>query len=403
MKQPKRLTAAFCRTVKEPGHYGDGGRGSNGLALRVLRSENGRVTRSFTQQLRKSDRTALAFGLGRAETVSLDEARARAFRNVERLKAGEEMRPKVAPALRLAPTFAECRDAFYDYKRPSLKAGSKTEHKARLRLLKYASPLLNRPVSAIARRDIIDTLRAIDADVTRGKLCTEISAIMEWAVVCEWITANPAAGVVKFFQAKHETISNAALAPAEIPDALDALDAHIQWPHTALALRFIAVTAVRSGEARGATWGEIDVDARLWRIPASRMKMGRPHVVPLSDAALAVLDKARALTDGGDLVFPSPRGVVMGSNKLSHPMTELNLAGTPHGLRASFATWAEERDYRGIAIDLCLAHDKKSATTKAYMRHDFWIERVALMEAWGRMVEGREQQAEIVELAAHRA
>ena len=391
-----KLTVGKVRALMIPGRYGDG----ETLHLSV----SPRETKSWVQRVvingRRHD-----IGLGGWPVVSLATARERAFNNRVAIAHGRD--PLAEKRKGKALTFREAADrTFKANKARWRRSGTADDWSAAMR--KYVYPAFgDRPVDQISRDDVLRVLTPVwtSKPALARKLRQRIRGVLELAMAHGHVDANMAGDGIDGALPPMPSVKEhyRALPYQEVWAALDAIEGSLRAsPAVRACIRFVVLTACRSGEARGATWGEIDVDARLWRIPASRMKMGRPHVVPLSDAALAVLDKARALTDGGDLVFPSPRGVVMGSNKLSHPMTELNLAGTPHGLRASFATWAEERDYRGIAIDLCLAHDKKSATTKAYMRHDFWIERVALMEAWGRMVEGREQQAEIVELAAHR-
>ena len=159
------------------------------------------------------------------------------------------------------------------------------------------------------------------------------------------------------------------------------------------ALRFLVLTACSTVEVRGAKWGEIDLFAREWRIPADRMKSGREHRVLLSDAAVAVLESARHLRRANDLVFPSP--CAGGSGMLARVMTLNNAMksaglgeyGTPHGFRSSFRDWCSERTDADRAVcEKALAHAVGSAVERSYARSDLFEKRCALMDAWAEFV-----------------
>ena len=154
-----------------------------------------------------------------------------------------------------------------------------------------------------------------------------------------------------------------------------------------LCFRFLVLTAARSGEARGATWGEVDLDAREWRIPGSRMKGGIEHRQPLSDAALEVLERARELDDGSGLIFPSPSrpGRPLSDMAMTKLLRDVGLAGraTVHGFRSSFRTWSSEHaDAPREVCELALAHRVGSAVEQAYARSDLLEKRRALMQQW---------------------
>lgn len=154
-----------------------------------------------------------------------------------------------------------------------------------------------------------------------------------------------------------------------------------------LCLRFLVLTAARSGEARGATWNEIHLDAVEWRIPGERRKSGEPHRVPLSDAAIAVLEQARPLRDESVLIFPS-------SVKPGHPMSDMTLTqvlqktglvdrATVHGFQSAFRDWAAECTSAPRAVmELSLAHAVGSSVEQAYARSDLIEKRRALMQQW---------------------
>ena len=150
----------------------------------------------------------------------------------------------------------------------------------------------------------------------------------------------------------------AALPYSEVGAALAKVDASTAGETTKACLRFLTLTAVRSGEARGATWDEIDLDAREWRLPASRMKTGEPHRVPLSGPAVTILEAMRPLRGQSDLVFPGAQGKPISQSTLIKALqTATNTTASVHGFRSSFRTWSAEKTSatRDIA-EMCLAH-----------------------------------------------
>jgi len=174
-----------------------------------------------------------------------------------------------------------------------------------------------------------------------------------------------------------------------------------------LALLFTILTAARSGEVRAATWDQIDLTEKTWSRPAGIMKMGVPHVIPLSDAALAVLERARPHSGGKGLIFPGQRSKA-GPRALSDmTLTKaLRTAGqdsvTVHGFRSSFRDWAAEKmpTVPAMVAEMALAHSVGTETERAYLRSDLQEQRRALMTAWGNYCTGT---AAVDDLAAHRA
>ena len=160
-----------------------------------------------------------------------------------------------------------------------------------------------------------------------------------------------------------------------------------------LCLRFLILTASRSGEARGVTWVEMDLDNRLWTIPAERMKGGAEHRVPLSDGALDVLHEATTLRDDSGLIFPSPRkhGSSLSDMALTKVLRDCGLAdrATAHGFRSAFRDWASENtDASHAVMERALAHTVADAVEAAYARSDLLERRRALLADWGRFVTG---------------
>ena len=406
MDRPKRLSQAFCQSVKRAGRYGDG-RGGNGLALLVRdRLDNGVLTKSWIQQLWPRDGKTVNVGLGALASVSLADARAQAAANAARLRAGEPVRePRGLPSARFVPTVRKAADGWFDLQRSRWKA-ERTEHGLRQRMENHAAQLLDKRVDAVARKDVMDALSKVEQVSTRRRLLENLRSVFDYCILNEWRSDNPADNAVraalvsgKAQQPKH----HASLAASEIASVLARVDALDIWPMIPLATRFTALTCCRSGEVRGAFWAEIDREARTWTIPAERMKSARPFVVPLSRAAMGVLDEAALHSDGGPLVFPSQRsGKPMASARLSEVVSACSGA-TVHGLRASFRTWAAESGMPHDVSEMVLAHAVGSATELAYKRSDFYLARVDVMERWASVVEGREDAGQIVELDSRRA
>ena len=154
-----------------------------------------------------------------------------------------------------------------------------------------------------------------------------------------------------------------------------------------LCFRFLALTTARSGEARGASWEEMDINGRVWRIPPQRMKAGVEHRVPLSKQAMDVLEEATALRDESGLVFPSPLrpGAPMSDMTLTKVLRSTGLAerATVHGFRSSFKNWTlEETDAPWAVSESALAHILGNSTEQAYARTDLFERRRALMQQW---------------------
>ena len=179
----------------------------------------------------------------------------------------------------------------------------------------------------------------------------------------------------------------------DVPTALATIDAAGASLAAKACLRFVVLTACRSGEARGATWDEIDAGRREWLVPASRMKTGFAHRQPLSEQALEVLERVRPLHEPGALLFPSPTraGRPLSDMTLMKVLRDNALAArtTVHGFRTAFRTWASERtDAPETVMELALAHLVGSAATRAYARSDLLEKRRVLMERWGTFAEG---------------
>ena len=181
-----------------------------------------------------------------------------------------------------------------------------------------------------------------------------------------------------------------ALPYCDVPAALEKLRRYRgalegqPWKATLLCFEFMVLTAARPGEARGATWEEIDLDAGVWRIPAGRMKSRREHKVPLSAQAEYLLFKARELGNQSGLLFPNPQtGLTLSANTLDDRCEKEGIDAVPHGFRSSFRDWmAECTDASWAVAESCLAHQVGNATEAAYMRSDLLELRRPVIQAW---------------------
>ena len=181
-----------------------------------------------------------------------------------------------------------------------------------------------------------------------------------------------------------------ALPHAEVSAAIEAVRGSGAGMSVKLAFEFLILTAVRSGEVRLATWDEIDAEEATWTVPASRMKAGIEHRVPLCDRALAILKEARAIADASGLIFPGTRtGKPLSDMTLSKLMRDLGLDGVPHGFRSSFRDWASELTHTPRDVmEAALAHTVRNKVEAAYNRTDLFERRRTLMDQWAAYLDG---------------
>ena len=177
-----------------------------------------------------------------------------------------------------------------------------------------------------------------------------------------------------------------ALPHRDVADAIERIRQSNAHALLRLAAEFAIVTAVRSGDVRGAVWEEVDLDTGLWTIPGKRMRAGHQHRVPLSERAVAVLAEARNHSNGSRLVFPSKTGGEIPSWALAKLISSLGIEGTLHGMRSSFRDWCGETGAVREVAEACLAHRVGSAAEQAYARSDLLQRRRELMNAWAEYI-----------------
>lgn len=373
-----KMTALQVKGLKDAGRYGDG----DGLYLVVSKSG----ARSWVVRCQKDGRRR-DVGLGSASKVSLANARQAARATRAQMAAGidpvaERAKSKGIPTLRQAAAvvYGEQRKGWKNQKHNAQWISS---------LEQYAFPKIgDRSIADIDMPAVHGVLEPIwqDKHETARRVLQRLSAIIDWSISKGYRQhALPLSalksGLGRVSKSKKHHM---AMPHDHVPTFFAALQG--KGGAGALALQFVILTAARSGEAREATWAEIDLDKAVWTIPAGRMKADREHKVPLTKAALAVLTAAKALQIGGsDYIFQGQRKCKpLSDMTLTKIMRDMGRTETVHGFRSSFRDWAAEKtDVQNEVAEMALAHTISSKTEAAYRRGDLFDKRVALMDAWG--------------------
>ena len=369
------LTAAFVRSVKEPGKYGD----QHGLMLRVAPGGSKQFIWRGTVHGKRID-----LGLGGFPYTSLAEARQRAFDYRKLARAGGD--PRELKQSLVIPTFAEAVEKVIEIHRPTWR-NNRTAKNWRASLRDYAEPRLGRKrIDQITTADVMACIiphweaKRETAQQVRRRL----SAIFKWAIAEGYRNDNPAGEAISAALPKANGPKKhlAALPHAQVKSAIEKIRQSGAHPSTVLCFEFITLTACRSGEARGAKWDEIDLEKAVWIVPGERTKTGKEHRVPLSSQALKVLTKAREFSGEGTLVFPSPTGKILSDSTISKLVRENQIPGTVHGMRSSFRDRCAETGVPREIAEACLAHTVRGVEG-AYFRSDVLEARREVMEKWG--------------------
>ena len=218
-----------------------------------------------------------------------------------------------------------------------------------------------------------------------------IGMVMRWAVAQGYAERNPAGDAIagalprNYQGRKHFK----AVPHAQVAGVIAAVRASNAWPGVTLLFEYLVLTAVRSGEARGARWDEINLESAMWTVPAERTKVKREHRVALSVGALAILEQAREFGDGQvpqGLVFPSKTGRFVSGTTVSRLLLKLEVGGVPHGFRSSFRNWCGDTSVPREVAEACLGHTVGNSVEAAYARSDLFERRRPVMEAWAEYV-----------------
>jgi integrase len=344
--------------------------------------------------------------IGPLATLSLAKAREKAHDIRQAVADGRDptserraqQSPPKAPSEVIAttnePTFEACWQAYWTVKEPQLSNGKHRDQWLST-MRTYVLPHIgNRAIGDIKPGEIMDLLKPIwhTKEETARRVLQRIDAVLVSAITRELRDkASPCNGVARELGNRRNTpIHHAALPYAEIAAFIGKLRRRAGPLASRLAFEFLVLTATRSGETRGAAWSEMDLPARLWIIPAQRMKARAEHIVPLADRAAAILETARAAFPDSDLCFPNAKGVRFSDMVFTKALRDMGLGerATAHGFRTSFKTWAAETGVRDEVSEAALAHADPNHVRAAYRRTTFIDERRAVMQAWAGFVDG---------------
>lgn len=324
--------------------------------------------------------------------VSLSEARQARDEAKATLRTGKDpslkKKQQKAEASRDDATFKNVAERWIAHTAPSWKS-EKHKQDVISSIERFVYPALgNVPLDAITAPMVLAVLQKIEntrAVETAHRVCQRISAIFSYGIACGYAPADPAAHLKNVLKKKPKGRQPAIVDLSELQEMMRHVDNIPAYPAAVLGLRFLALTAIRSGEVRGMRWDEVDGDT--WIIPAERMKMKRSHVVPLSQQALDILDVIQPLTGDSHLVFASPRSQSkqMSDMTLSVLLKRAGYAGrhVPHGFRSSFSSIMNERRPKDrYVIDLMLAHVSKDKIEAAYNRAVYIETRKEIAQEW---------------------
>lgn len=398
-----RLTAVSVKALVaagKPGAHADGG----GLYLRVVAPGSAKWTLRYMLAGRAREMGLGAYDAAGERGLTLAEARAAAEEPRRLIRDGidpiarraadaEEAAMRAAAAAAEAMTFRAVADLYIAAHGPGWR---NAKHRAQwpATLGAYAFPHLgDLPVATIETGDVLACLNPIwtSKPETASRLRGRIESVLDYAMARGWrTTANPARwrGHLANLLPRRSKIApvehHAAMPWQDVPAFMTRLRGE-RGPG-ARALEWTILTAVRTGEAIGARWSELDLEARVWTIPAARMKAAKEHRVPLSDAAVAVLAALAPLrpVDGDGYLFPGKPGQPISNMTMAMQLRRMGHADlTVHGFRSAFRDWCEEATSTPHAVaEAALAHTIGDKVEAAYRRGDLFRKRAALMAEW---------------------
>ena len=400
-RKARELSPLEVRRLSQPGRWSVGG--VDGLALQVTATG----ARSWVLRLSLAGKQR-EMGLGSFPSVTLAGAREKARAYRAQVQTGDDPIARRVAAVSAAAaersllqTFDKTAEAYIAQHEASWK---NAKHAAQwtATLQTYAYPVLGRmQVRDITAAHVIKAIEPIWASKTETatRVRSRIELVLDYATArglrqgpnpARWRgnldAALPKAS--KLTKVEH----HAAVPVVEAPDFVHSLR---QQPGMgARALEFVILTAARSGEVRGVTWTEIDLQSGLWTVPAARMKGGREHRVPLSQAALALL-RAMGPREPGDIIFPGLKGR-LSDMSLTAVMRRMKVQATVHGFRSTFRDWVSEcTSFPSEVAEMALAHAVGDKVEAAYRRGDLLARRMQLMQEWGRYLGGESRDAAV--------
>jgi integrase len=408
-KKARELSALEVARLKAPGLHAVGG--VAGLHLQVT----DRGARTWVLRVTIGDRRR-DMGLGGFPDVTLAAARDKARSAREKIEQGldpiaERQLAKSAmlASAAAAKTFAECAIGFMDAKSAEWRNPKHRQQWANT-LETYAGPVIGKlQVRDVSLAHILKILEPIwkTKTETAARVRGRIETVLDWATVRGYREGdNPArwrGHLDKLLAAPgrvQKVEHHAALAVADMGAFMAGL--RTAKGMGAKALEFAILTAGRSGEVRGATWSEVDLEAGTWTVPGERMKAGKAHRVPLSPAALALLQDLPRF-EGTDLLFPSTKGKPLSDMTLSAVLRRMAVDAVPHGFRSTFKDWASERTtYPPEMSEMALAHTISDKVEAAYRRGDLFERRRQMMKDWADFCGGAHKSGAVTPIRARK-
>ena len=376
-----RLSALAVKNATDGKHY-DGG----GLFLRVDAGGTGRWVYRFRLHGRQRE-----MGLGSRDAVSLANARVERDRWRASVAQGRDpirQREKEAREQAMVrPTLETVAHSCFEARKATLKGGGKAGRWLSPLSLHVLPRLGKTPIEDVTQNDIRETLHPIwqDKAETARKAMNRLALVMKHGAAMGLdVDLQATMKAKELLGAQNHRVKHIEAMPwAEVPAFYASLDA---GGIVAECLRFIILTVgSRSAPPRNARWSDIDLDARVWTVPGEAMKGQKGKTadfrVPLSDAAVAVLERVKPFERDG-LVFPSPRKGVISDMATGMLMRRAGLAYRPHGFRSSFRDWAEHIGADFTAAEMCLAHVVGGKVERAYRRDDLLEKRRILLQRW---------------------
>lgn len=341
-----------------------------------------------------------AMALGAYPTVSLAQARERRNEAAKLLAAGidpmaQKKADKIAKSVAHQNNFETVAREWWEH----WKTGRTSDHHVAQTLRRLEADVFPsigaRPIAEIEAPALRDMMLAIEkrgATELAKRSLQMCSMVFRYAIAHGKASRNPAVDIKPSDVLKARKVENhARVGVGELPQLLRKIEAYKGTPITRLAIKLMADTFVRTGELIGAKWSEFDLDAARWDIPAERMKMREPHIVPLSAQAIVVLRTLQTITGGRELLFPGERdhSRPMSNNTILKALEIMGYKGTMtgHGFRGIASTALHEHGFDHQHIEAQLAHAQRSSVSAAYNHAQYLPQRAEMMAWWGRYLE----------------
>jgi integrase len=400
----KDVTVRKAKSTEKPRKLSDGG------GLHVLIQPTGSKLWRLAYRFAGKQKT---LALGVYPVVSLEDARRR------REDAKKLLSRSIDPSVQRKDDKQAGKDSTFRAVAEEVIAKLEREGRAQTTLTKkrwlldFAYPTFgDRPVAEITARDLLALLRKIEGRglyETARRLRSTCGMVFSHAIATGRAERDPSMDLRRALTTPQVTHHPSIVEPTSIGALLRAIDGFDGQPTTSAALRLMAYVFVRPGELRHAEWKEFNLDAATWSIPAEKMKMRRPHRVPLARQPLAILRDLQAITGNGRWLFPSARTFTrpISENTLNAALRRLGYSSEEmctHGFRSMAATRLNETGWNPDAVERQLAHQEANAVRRAYTHGaDYWSERVSMMQAWADYLDGLKEGGKVVPLVQAKA